>query len=188
MAIIEREPIDPAETAVGEPPDHPTLIPASRYTDPAFFALEQERLWPSVWQVACTVDHVSRPGDWFELACGPLSVIIVRGDDGELRAFQNVCRHRGNSLCQGAGGGLSELRCPFHRWAWDLGGRLREVPNRKSFGPGLRNDDFPLIAARVDTWGPLVFVNIDPEAAPLEQYLEGVPDDTAWARLHEFRC
>src|SRR3954462_8447490 len=120
MAIIEREPIDPAETAVGEPPEHPTLIPVSRYTDPAFFALELERLWPSMWQVACTVDTVRRPGDWFELRCGALSVLIVRGDDGERRAFQNWGRHRRNPLCQGAGTGLTELRGPFHRWAWDL--------------------------------------------------------------------
>jgi phenylpropionate dioxygenase-like ring-hydroxylating dioxygenase large terminal subunit len=187
VAIIEREPIDPAETAVGEPPEQPTLIPAARYTDPAFFALEHERLWPSVWQVACSVDHVSTAGDWFELRCGPLSVLIVRGDDGGLRAFQNVCRHRGNSLCQGAGAGLTELRCPFHRWAWDLRGQLREVPSRRGFG-AFRNEDLPLLPVRVGEWGPLVFVSLDPDAVPLEDWLEGVPADAAWARLDEFRC
>ena len=166
----------------------PTMVPKHRYTSDEFAALEAERLWPRVWQIACSVDHVASAGDYFEYRTGPYSVIVVRGDDGELRAFQNVCRHRGNSLCQGGGGGLTELRCPFHRWTWDLAGRLREVPNRKSFGPGLRNDDFPLIAAQVDTWGPLVFVNMDLDAAPLADYLEGVPDDTAWARLDEFRC
>src|SRR5262249_51134796 len=109
-------------------------------------------------------------------------------DDGELRAFQNVCRHRGNSLCQGAGGGLTELRCPFHRWAWDLRGRLREIPNRKAFGPGLRNEAFPLIPGAVDMWGRLVFVYIGPDAEPGGAYLEGVRGDTAWAGLEEFRC
>ena len=59
---------------------------------------------------------------------GRYSVIVVRGDDGELRAFQNVCRHRGNTFCQGAGKGLVELRCPWHGWTWGLDGRLREVP------------------------------------------------------------
>jgi phenylpropionate dioxygenase-like ring-hydroxylating dioxygenase large terminal subunit len=166
----------------------PTKVPKERYTSDAFAALELERLWPRVWQIACSVDHVAAAGDWYEYRVGPYSVIVVRGDDDGLRAFQNVCRHRGNSLCQGAGGGLSELRCPFHRWAWDLRGRLREVPNRKAFGPGLRNDDFPLLPVAVDTWGPLVFVNMDLDAEPLATYLEGVPGDTAWARLDEFRC
>ena len=57
-----------------------------------------------------------------------LSVLVVRGDDGELRAFQNACRHRGSALCEGTGTGLAEIRCPFHRWTYDLSGRLREVP------------------------------------------------------------
>ena len=69
-----------------------------------------------VWQLACPVDHVAAPGDFFEHRVGRLSVLVVRGDDGELRAFQNVCRHRGNPLCEGSGGGLTELRCGFHRW------------------------------------------------------------------------
>src|SRR5207253_9640774 len=60
--------------------------------------------------------------------------------------------------------------------------------SRKTFGPGLHNEDFPLITASVDTWGPFVFVNVDPAAPPLAEFLEGVPDDSAWARLEEFRC
>ena len=118
-------------------------MPVDRYLSPDFAALEDERLWPSVWQIACTVDHVAEPGDYFEYRAGPYSVLIVRGDDGELRAFQNVCRHRGNSICQGSGEGLTEMRCPCHQWTWDLSGQLREVPSRKWFG-GLVNDDFPL--------------------------------------------
>jgi phenylpropionate dioxygenase-like ring-hydroxylating dioxygenase large terminal subunit len=164
-----------------------TRVPVSRYTSPEFAAREVERLWPHVWQIACTVDHVAEPGDYFEYRAGPYSVLVVRGDDGELRAFQNVCRHRGNTLCQGAGGGLAELRCPWHGWTWDLRGRLREVPSRRWFGT-LRNDDFPLFEAGVGVWGPLVFVNLDAAAAPLSEYLEGVPADCAWADLDEFRC
>jgi choline monooxygenase len=167
----------------------PSLVPKSRYTSPEFAAREQTGMWPRVWQLACSVDHVASAGDWFEHRAGPSSVLIVRGDDGELRAFQNVCRHRGNLLCEGAGDGLTQLQCPFHHWTWDLQGRLREVPSRRTFGP-LRNEDFPLVAVRVDTWGPLVFVNLDagPDAIPLAEYLEGVPADSAWARLDEFRC
>ena len=91
------------EDAIGIPPENPTLVPAERYYSPAFAALEAERMWPRVWQLACMVDHISAPGDYFEYRCGPYAVLIVRDDDGEIRAFQNVCRHRGNSLCTGSG-------------------------------------------------------------------------------------
>lgn len=144
-------------------------------------------MWPRVWALACTVDHVAEPGDVFEHRLGPFSVLVVRGDDGELRAFQNHCRHRGNSLCSGSASGLTELRCGYHRWTWDLRGQLSEVPSRKAFGP-LRNEDFPLVTASVDTWGPLVFVNLDPDAGPLADYLEEAPADIGWVGLDDFRC
>src|SRR5207253_7879870 len=83
-------------------------IPAARYTSSAFAALENDRLWPRVWLLACSLDHVADPGDFHELRIGPLSVLLVRGDDLELRAFQNACRHRGSALCEGTGGGLIE--------------------------------------------------------------------------------
>jgi len=185
-AVGEDAPVGTAITAAQKGQASPTMVPAARYTSPEFAAREIERMWPKVWQVACTVDHVSDPGDYFEYRVGPYSVLIVRDDDGTLRAYQNVCRHRGNALCTGAGKGLSELRCGYHRWSWDLRGRLREVPSRKGFGV-LRNDDFPLFAASVDTWGPLVFVNLDPEAMPLLEYLEGAPADLEWIGFDDFR-
>jgi len=175
------------EDAIGAPPQRPTLVPAERYYSPAFAQLEVERMWPKVWQVACTVDHVAEPGDYFEYRCGPYSVLIVRGDDGTLRAFQNVCRHRGNSLCAGSGAGLRELRCGYHGWTWDLSGALKRVPNRKGFGT-LQMSEFPLVAVRVDVLERLVFVNLDINAAPLADFLEAVPHDIAWLGLGDFRC
>ena len=114
-------------------------------------------------------------------------MLIVRGDDGVLRAFQNACRHRGNSLCVGSGSGLAELKCGYHGWTWDLAGTLKRVPNRKGFG-ALHMSDFPLLPARVDSWEGLVFVNLDLDAMPLLDYLEAVPDDIAWCHLDDFRC
>ncbi|OBG23272.1 (2Fe-2S)-binding protein [Mycolicibacterium celeriflavum] len=175
------------EDAIGTPPERPTLVPAERYYSPAFAQLEAERMWPRVWQLACTVDHVAEPGDYFEYQCGSYSVLIVRGDDGKLRAFQNVCRHRGNSVCAGSGSGLRELRCGYHGWTWDLAGALRRVPNRKGFGT-LRMADFPLVPAAVDTWERLVFVNLDVDAMPLLDYLEEMPRDVEWCGLGDFRC
>jgi phenylpropionate dioxygenase-like ring-hydroxylating dioxygenase large terminal subunit len=176
-----------AEDAIGTPPARPTLVPAERYTSAAFARLEVDRMWPKVWQVACTVDHVAEPGDYFEYRCGPYSVLVVRDDDGALRAFQNVCRHRGNSLCTGAGGDLRELKCGYHGWTWDLAGALKRVPNRKGFG-ALSMAEFPLLAAKVDVWERLVFVNLDVDAMPLADYLEAMPQDIAWCGLEDFRC
>ena len=190
MAIIEREPIDPAETAVGEPPDHPTLIPASRYTDPAFFALEQERLWPSVWQIACTVDHVAEPGDCFELPrAGRYSVLIVRGDDGELRAFQNVVPPPGQLAVPGRGDRADRAALPVPPVGL---GPARPAPRgavaASGFGalaqrrlPALRRCRSTRGAARVRQPRPR-------RACRCVDCLEGVPADTAWARLDEFRC
>lgn len=175
------------DDAIGTPPRRPTLVPSARYHSPDFARLESERMWPRVWQVACTVDHVAEPGDYFEYRCDRYSILIVRGDDGVLRAFQNVCRHRGNSLCSGAGSELGELKCGYHGWTWDLTGTLKRVPGRKGFGT-LHLADLPLIAVRVDTWARLVFVNLDADAMPLADYLEDMPGDIAWNALDDFRC
>lgn len=164
-----------------------TQIPTHRYTSSDWAARETERLWPRVWQLAATIDHIPDAGDYFELEVGKLSILLVRGDDGELRAFQNACRHRGNLLCVGAGSGLSEIACPYHRWTWDLRGNLREVPSRRDFGP-LRNEDLPLIAVRVDTWGPLIFVNLDLDAEPLHEFLGDIPSVVEWADIDRYGC
>jgi choline monooxygenase len=176
-----------AISSMGSANGSPTLIPTYRYTSPEFAKVEVEKVFGKAWLVACSVDHVAEPGDYFEYRAGPYSVLIVRGDDGALRAFQNACRHRGNIICEGAGNGLTELRCTYHNWVWDLQGRLRQVPSRKGFG-ALRNDDLPLLPARVDTFGRLVFVNLDPEAMSLAEYLEGVPADIAWIDPDAYRC
>ena len=165
----------------------PVTIPAERYTSPEFAQREHELLWPRVWQLACSLDHVAQPGDFHEYRAGYQSVLIVRGDDGALRAFQNVCRHRGSALCEGTGAGLAELKCPFHRWTWNLAGELREIPSRREF-PGIKNEDWPLIPVRVETWGSLVFVNPALDAEPLSEFLGEVPADCAWARVDEYRC
>ena len=165
----------------------PFRVPSSRYISSDWAEREAQRLWPRVWQIAGTVDHVSAPGDWFEYQLGWLSVVILRASDGELRGYQNVCRHRGNSLVCGEGSGLSEIRCGYHRWCWNLEGALKEVPSRRGFG-AFRNDELPLIPVQVGSWGPLVFVNLDLDAEPLDEFLEGVPADAPWLGLADFHC
>lgn len=163
----------------------PITFPASRYTAPEFAALESERVWPRVWQMATTIDAVAQPGDWVEFSVDRLSCVIVHGQDGVLRAFQNVCMHRGVELCSGRGSGRTELRCGFHHWCWNLDGSLSEVPSRRDFGV-IDNDAYALPKVLVDTWGPLVFVNFDPDAGSLVEYLGGAPADAAKYRIDDF--
>jgi nitrite reductase/ring-hydroxylating ferredoxin subunit len=129
--------------------------------------------------LASTTDHLSKAGDFYEYICGKLSVLIVRTQCGDLRAYQNVCLHRGNELCSGSGTDLQEIRCSYHRWCWDLDGKLKEVPSRRAFGV-LDEDEFGLIPVLVDTWGSLVFINLDLHAEPLHVEDVGHPQ-----RQHE---
>lgn len=184
--LTDDAPVGETIVSVGKV-DAPVKVDASRYTDPAWAAVEADKVWSSTWQLACSIDHVKNPGDVFVYQVGAVSMLIVRGNDDELRAFQNVCLHRGSELCERHEQGLAELRCPFHRWSWNLEGQLREVPSRKGFG-ALRNDALPLIAGSVGTWGPMVFVNPSADAEPLDAFLAPVPAEVAWADLDDFRC
>ena len=87
-------------------------IPSARYVSDEFAEREQTLLWPGVWQLACSLDHVANAGDYHEYRIGYRSVLVVRGDDGDFRAFQNACRHRGSVICEGTGIGLSETPLP----------------------------------------------------------------------------
>ena len=161
-------------------------IPASRYTSPAWQDLESERLWTRVWQIACTEDCVSAPGDHWEYEIGPLSILVVRDEEGTLRAFQNVCPHRGNLLLKGSGRGIGEIRCAYHHWCFDLKGHLRGQ-SRTDEHAG-RPGPMSLVPVSVDTWGGFVFVNPDRECEPLEDFLEVLPEELAWLGMEEFSC
>ncbi len=173
--------------ASGSGERRPITIPAERYTSPEWAAREDALMWPRVWQLATTLDAVSEPGDAVEFRVGNLSAVVVRGADGALRAFQNVCLHRGNVLCSGSREGLTELRCEYHRWCWNLDGALKEIPSRRDFGV-IDNDAYALPPVAVGTWGPLVFVNFDADAMPLEEYLGGAIADAAHLGIEDFRC
>ena len=165
----------------------PTLVPAERYYSLAFAQLEIERMWPKVWQVACMVDHVAEPGDYFEYRCGPYGVLIVRGDDG-------VCAHSRMRA------GIAATRCAWAR-VQDCASSMR-LP-RLDLGPGRHTETgaqpqglrrrcvcpTSLWCRPGSTAGEgLVFVNLDLDAMPLLEYLEAVPDDIAWCNLGDFRC
>ena len=158
-------------------------VPASRYTSPEYFELERERLWPRVWQVACREEEIPAAGDYVVYDIVGRSVLVVRGEDGGIRAFHNSCLHRGRRLATEPGNGRA-FRCGFHGWTWNLDGSIRSIPCRWDFAH-LRDEDLTLPAVRTGTWGGFVFINMDPGAMPLEEYLEVLPAHFGRWRLED---
>ena len=150
-----------------------TTIPYSWYSDEAVLRLEQERIFASAWQYVGHLGRVAEPGSFFTAVVGQVPIVIVRGRGGELRAFLNVCRHRGSLLCEGEGR-RETLQCPYHAWTYDLDGSLRSAP-RSDREPGFDLTELGLRPAAVGTWGPFVFVNPDPGARPLAETLGELP-------------
>lgn len=134
-------------------------LPAWTYSDPEFFEIEKERVFASSWQVVCHESDVANPGDWHTLDYLGDSVIVVRGKVGALRAFTNVCRHRGSRLVDGASGCARKLVCPYHAWTYDLDGALIGVPDSISY-PGLDKSRHGLAPVELEIWHGFVFVRL----------------------------
>jgi len=148
-------------------------LPASWYSDSAVFAAERAAVFASAWQYAGWTDQVSEPDSYFVSVAGHLPVVVTRAADGVLRAFVNVCRHRGHLVAEGSGC-RATLQCPYHAWTYGLDGSLRRAP-RSEREPGFDATGLSLVPVSVDTWGPFVFVNPDPEPQPLADALGDVP-------------
>ena len=149
-------------------------ISVAAYTDPAFHRAEIEAMWSRVWQMACREEEISEPGDHVLYEIGKKSVIVARGTDGAIRGFHNVCRHRGRRLRDGDGH-AEQFRCAYHGFAWDLNGDLARFPSEWDF-PQIDKCKFGLKTVRTACWGGFVFVNFDPDACSLQEYLEGLPE------------
>ena len=130
-------------------------LPAWTYRDPEFFALERERIFAQSWQIVCHVSDVPNPGDWHTLDILGESVIVVRGGAGTLRAFANVCRHRGSRLVDGSSGCARKLVCPYHAWTYDLDGALAAVPDSASY-PGLDRARHGLASVGLEIFGAAI--------------------------------
>ncbi|MBL8775910.1 MAG: Rieske (2Fe-2S) protein [Acidimicrobiales bacterium] len=139
-------------------------VPARRYSERQYVFEENEHVWRKAWLLVGSTDHVAEPGDYVEARFGLAPTMVVRGDDGRLRGFENVCQHQGAPLCLGAGGGLTQIECQNHRWAWDLAGRLQAVDFGAAPSAG---QEIPLTPLVVETWGPFVFASFDPGIGPL---------------------
>jgi phenylpropionate dioxygenase-like ring-hydroxylating dioxygenase large terminal subunit len=172
------------EFARTEPPEaFPALppVPTGRYVDPEFFALEREHLWKRTWLLVGRDEDFPGPGSFrtFDRTGAPL--LLVRGRDGVLRGFFNTCQHRGAPVVREACGEAQRLRCQYHSWTYDLDGRLLQVPDRRDFtelDEGARS----LKPVRCEAYDGWVFVNEDPDAPPLREWLGPVAQE--WAPLH----
>jgi len=148
-------------------------LPSSLYTESAVFAAEKELLFGRTWQLVGHRDQVKNPGDYFttELVGEPL--LVVRGADGKVRGFYNVCRHRAGPPAEGCGS-RKLFRCGYHGWTYGLDGSLISATEIEGV-EGFRPEDFALTPVRVEEWFNLIFINLDDHARPLREVLGDLP-------------
>jgi phenylpropionate dioxygenase-like ring-hydroxylating dioxygenase large terminal subunit len=151
----------------------PDRAPKERYYDPAFYELEADQLWPRVWQMACRLEEIPEPGDFTTYEILDQSIIVLRAANGEVRAFQNTCRHRGVRLTEGSGRCEKEFTCSFHGWSYGQDGASVRIPMRKSFDQhNLQPGDTDLTPVRCELWGACAWINLDDSAPPLRECIE----------------
>ena len=168
------------------PPSWNTMshgISVGRYVDPEFQKLECDKLWSRVWQVAIRADEIPEANDYTVYRIGDRSVLLVRVDQNTIKAYHNVCPHRGTALADGCGAfNEGRIICPFHGWRWDTAGRNQFVLERQEFRDGeLRDSDVALKEIKSVVCAGFVFINFDRDAesfddfiAPVRHYLENL--------------
>jgi choline monooxygenase len=155
---------------------HAWTLPSSLYTDASVFADEKEKIFARTWQVVGHASQVTNPGDYFttELVAEPL--LFVRGADGKLRGFYNVCRHRAGPPAEGCGS-RKLFRCGYHGWTYGLDGALISATEIEGV-EGFRAEDFALAPVCTEEWFNLIFANLNPNAPPLRESLGELPKQT----------
>ncbi|HLU37925.1 MAG TPA: aromatic ring-hydroxylating dioxygenase subunit alpha [Planctomycetota bacterium] len=149
-------------------------LPREAFTSQEVFAREQERIFARLWNCVGRAAQLERPGDYMLCEVAGESLIVLRDRHGALRAYFNLCRHRGARLCMEPSGRFSEtIQCPYHAWTWTTDGRLIGAPHMQDV-QGFDKGDYPLIEAAIAEWEGFLFVNIAPDPVPFEQ---------AWAPL-----
>lgn len=150
------------------------MIPVERYTSAAFLQAEWDKMWTKVWLLGGRADDMAEPGDYICTEIGRESVLIVRQADRSIRAFYNVCLHRGNKLRPEGRGNVEQFRCMYHHWTYGLDGKIEHIPDLDSFPQGAPP------AGRIPPlpsgeWGGFVWFSLDPNVEPLETYLDPIP-------------
>jgi Rieske 2Fe-2S family protein len=159
-----------------------TALTPRYYTDPELLEAEQELIFERTWQLAGHVSALVRPGSYITAQAGSQPVLILRDDQHRLRAYRNVCRHRASRLLSGSGQCKGAIRCRYHGWTYRFDGTLIGVPEGLGFGERLNKGALGLLPVRVEELCGLVFINLDPDAAPLAELVGDLP-----ARLERYR-
>lgn len=141
------------------------------YTEPAALAAEWESIWTRSWLFAGLESDLADAGDYFVYNLGRESIIVLRDNRHEIRAFYNVCQHRGNRILTSDSGSVQQVTCPYHGWRYGLDGRLAGIPDAERFIPPVDPDERSLKPVQLESWAGLIWVNMDSDAEPLESYL-----------------
>ena len=147
-------------------------LPARYYTSPEIFAKARTEIFEKSWQYVCHQTHLPETGDYYAFTLMDQDLFVVRGRDGELRCFYNVCQHRGHTLVENTGR-TRVLVCPYHAWTYELEGPLRAAPGAKTM-PGFDKSKICLTEVRLDVFLGFVFVNFDDAAKPMDTLYPGV--------------
>ena len=162
-------------------------LPGWLYHDAEFFEAEKRAFLRAAPQVVCHESDIAQPGEWRSLEYLGESVIVIRGDDGEARAFTNVCRHRGSRLVDGSGGCARVLTCPYHAWSYARDGRLVGVPHRQEY-PDLRTEDLGLVPVTLERWHGFLFVTLEPGAPSVAEMMAPYETEVAPYRFEDLRA
>lgn len=168
------------------PLEQARTIPSLWYFDAELYAAECRSIFGGTWQVAGRVDQVAEPGSFVTAELAGEPILVVRGTDGVLRAFFNVCRHRAACVVNEPAGGTTRLRCRYHGWTYDLAGQLIGTPEFDGVA-NFRREDNGLVPVYVETWGPFVWVHLGSNPPPLGEFLAPLPEQSSNLGLDKLR-
>ena len=168
-------------------PDEGWSLPAWLYHDPEYHHVEMERVMRPSWQVVCHISDVPGPGDYHTLDFLGESIVVIRGDDGQLRAFTNVCRHRAARLLDGPSGCTKKIVCPYHAWTYELDGRLSGMPMRSTY-PGLQLDRHGLVPVDIELFHGFIFVRLESGGPSVAEMMAPYEAEIAPYRFEELRA
>jgi len=160
-------------------PVRPDFVPVEDYISKDFLVRENAAVWPKVWLMACREEELPEAGSYHVFNVLRESILLVRQASGEIKAFYNVCQHRGRRLKEDACGQIGKsIYCRFHGWSWNMDGSIQRIVHRAQWDgcPAFTDADLALPELRVDSWAGWVFVTMNPDAPPLIEYLGDVPD------------